>query len=70
MKEINVLLFTMILLLTVCTSQEKNYEKAIADYVQTDRHGTWADLNFKALSLESSERMVADNLQLTVAVRI
>ena len=39
---------SVLLLLTGCTGQS-NYEKAIADFVQTDKRGTWTDLQFKVI---------------------
>jgi hypothetical protein len=51
-----------------CTSKQSVYEKAIADYVQTDRHGTWTDCKFKALSIEKvADITVADSLKLLQA---
>ena len=41
------------------------YEKAIADYVQTDRYGIFNDLKFKALSIEkTADITIADTLKL------
>ena len=37
-------------LLTSCGGQSK-YEKAIADFVQTDKKGTWTDLQFKVIEM-------------------
>ena len=57
--------FTALLLASACTSEQSMYEKAIADYVQTDRHGTWTDCKFKALSIEkTADITVADSLKL------
>ena len=39
-----------LLLLTSCGGQSK-YEKAIADFVQTDKRGTWTDLQFKVIEM-------------------
>lgn len=39
-----------LLLLTSCEGQSK-YEKAIADFVQTDKKGTWTDLQFKVIEM-------------------
>ena len=35
-----------VLFILGCSEQNK-YEKAIADFVQTDKRGTWTDLQFK-----------------------
>lgn len=57
--------FTAFLLASACTSEQSVYEKAIADYVQTDRHGTWTDCKFQALSIEkTADITVADSLKL------
>ncbi len=57
--------FTAFLLASACTSEQSVYEKAISDYVQTDRHGTWMDCKFKTLSIEKmAEITVADSLKL------
>ena len=39
-----------LLLFTSCGGQSK-YEKAIADFVQTDKKGTWTDLQFKVIEM-------------------
>jgi ABC-type enterochelin transport system substrate-binding protein len=55
---------TVLLLLSACTSEQSVYEKAIADYVQTDRRGTWTDCKFKTLSIEkTADVTVADSLK-------
>lgn len=66
MKRTNVIaVLTALLLLSACTSEQSVYEKAIADYVQTDKRGTWTDLKFKALSVEkTADITVADSLKL------
>ncbi len=46
------------------TNPASLYEKAIAEYVQTDRWGTWTDLKFEIVSLETSEVTVADSLKI------
>lgn len=46
-----------------CTSS--SYEKAIADWVQTDKDGTWTDLNFKLVEVQSIEDItVSDSLSI------
>lgn len=51
-----------LLLLTSCTGQSK-YEKAIADFVQTDRKGTWTDLQFKVIEMgEPTNITVGDSV--------
>lgn len=60
--------FTALLLASSCASEQSMYEKAIADYVQTDRHGTWTDCKFKVLSIEkTADITVADSLKLLQA---
>lgn len=51
-----------LLLLTSCGGQSK-YEKAIADFVQTDKKGTWTDLQFKVLEMgEPTDITVKDSV--------
>ncbi|KAA6345220.1 hypothetical protein EZS27_007196 [termite gut metagenome] len=55
MKKVSIIAaLTVLLLLSACTSKQSVYEKAIADYVQTDQRGTFTDLKFKALSIEKT----------------
>lgn len=39
-----------VLLLTGCVTQS-SYEKAIADFLQTDKRGTWTDMQFKVIEM-------------------
>lgn len=39
-----------VFLLTGCSTQS-SYEKAIADFVQTDKRGTWTDMQFKVIEM-------------------
>lgn len=56
---------TVLLQALACTSEQSVYEKAIDDYVQTDRYGTWTDCKFKALSIEKlADITVADSLRI------
>lgn len=49
-------------LLTSCGGQSK-YEKAIADFVQTDKRGTWTDLQFKVIEMgEPTNITVGDSV--------
>lgn len=51
-----------IMLLTGCTGQSP-YEKAIADFVQTDKKGTWTDLQFKVIEMgEPTNITVGDSV--------
>lgn len=50
MKMQIIKLAVMVLFLTSCAVQS-NYEKAIADFVQTDRSGTWTDMKFKVIEM-------------------
>lgn len=44
--------------------QQPGYEKAIAEWVQTDSHGTWTDLKFELLEvLETENVTVSDSLR-------
>lgn len=68
MKKTSVLFFVVILFFTACGTSENQFEKAIADYVQTDKRGTWMDCKFKALSIEKlSDITVADSLKVLQA---
>ena len=42
-------LFFCMLLITFSSCSKPGYEKAIAEWVQTDSHGTWTDLKFELL---------------------
>lgn len=51
-------------LLTGCAVQS-NYEKAIADFVQTDRSGTWTDMKFKVIEIgEPTDITVGDSIKI------
>ena len=57
------LLGVLILGLSSCGSPE--YEKAIADWVQTDKDGTWTDLDFELVEVQSIEDItVSDSLSI------
>lgn len=44
-------------------SSKNGYEKAIADFVQTDKKGTFYDMKFKALEIAEHKRLtVADSV--------
>lgn len=52
----------VLLLLTGCAGQS-SYEKAIADFVQTDKRGTWTDLQFKVIEMgEPADITVKDSI--------
>lgn len=54
----------MVLFFTGCTVQS-NYEKAIADFVQTDRSGTWTDMKFKVIEMsEPIDITVGDSIKI------
>ena len=60
MKQILYLFFCIALM--ACSSGN-NYEKTIADYVQTDKRGTKFDMKFKALETREVARYtVADSI--------
>lgn len=51
-----------LVMLTSCGGQSK-YEKAIADFVQTDKKGTWTDLQFKVIEMgEPTNITVGDSV--------
>ena len=57
------LLGVLILGLSSCGSPE--YEKAIADWVRTDKDGTWTDLDFELVEVQSIEDItVSDSLSI------
>ena len=49
-------LFFCMLLITFSSCSKPGYEKAIAEWVQTDSHGTWTDLKFELLEVLETER--------------
>lgn len=52
------------LLITFSSCSKPGYEKAIAEWVQTDSHGTWTDLKFELLEvLETEDVTVSDSLR-------
>ena len=54
-------LFFCMLLITFSSCSKPGYEKAIAEWVQTDSHGTWTDLKFELLEvLETEDVTVSD----------
>lgn len=56
-------LFLAFLLIAFSACNKPDYEKAIADWIQTDAHGTWTDLKFELLDvLETKDVTVADSL--------
>ena len=57
-------LFFCMLLVTFSSCSKPGYEKAIAEWVQTDSHGTWTDLKFELLEvLETEDVTVSDSLR-------
>lgn len=62
MNRILLMTAATLLLLTSCGGQSK-YEKAIADFVQTDKRGTWTDLQFKVIEMgEPTDITVKDSV--------
>lgn len=54
---------TIISSIFVSCSTGNKYEKLIADYVQTDKHGVWTDQSFKLVELEElSPLIVSDSI--------
>lgn len=52
------------LLIAFSSCSKPGYEKAIAEWVQTDSHGTWTDLKFELLEvLETEDVTVSDSLR-------
>lgn len=61
MKQI----FKLLAILMLFASCTPNYEKAIADWVQTDKNGTWTDLKFKIIKVyDTRDLTVADSIKL------
>ena len=57
-------LFLCALLFTFSSCSKPSYEKAIAEWVQTDSHGIWTDLKFELLEvLETEDVTVSDSLR-------
>lgn len=57
-------LFFYMLLIAFSSCSKPGYEKAIAEWVQTDFHGTWTDLKFELLEvLEIEDVTVSDSLR-------
>ena len=57
-------LFFCMLLMTFSSCSKPGYEKAIAEWVQTDSQGTWTDLKFELLEvLETEDVTVSDSLR-------
>lgn len=53
-----------VFLLTGCSGQN-SYEKAIADFVQTDRSGTWTDMQFKVIEMgKPTDITVGDSIKI------
>ncbi|MDH6309464.1 hypothetical protein M2451_003854 [Dysgonomonas sp. PFB1-18] len=50
MKKLSILF--IVFCIVSCSTNESKYEKLISDYVQTDKHGTWTDLDFKIVNLK------------------
>ncbi len=61
----NKLIVTLLMgvLLASCSSVDSKYEKAIEDFVQTDKKGTKYDLKFKAIEIKELQKItVADSV--------
>ena len=57
-------LFFCMLLIAFSSCSKPGYEKAIAEWIQTDSHGTWTDLKFELLEvLETEDVTVSDSLR-------
>lgn len=61
MKKVIYSLFSTLLL--ACSSSGK-YEKAIADYIQTDSKGTWTDMKVEFQNLEVKDITVQDSIDI------
>ena len=60
----NVFLLLIVLLTISCTSKSK-YEKLIGEHVQTDKHGTWTDVQFKIVTIEELPAIkVSDSIEI------
>ena len=57
-------LFFYMLLIAFSSCSKPGYEKAIAEWIQTDSHSTWTDLKFELLEvLETEDVTVSDSLR-------
>ena len=57
-------LFFYMLLIAFSSCSKPGYEKAIAEWIQTDSHGNWTDLKFELLEvLETEDVTVSDSLR-------
>lgn len=57
------ILIVLLFALSSCGSPE--YEKAIADWLQTDENGTWKDLKFELIkTIEVKDITVADSVRI------
>lgn len=53
-----------VFLLTGCAGQS-SYEKAIADFLQTDKRGTWTDMQFKVIEMgDPTDITVGDSIKI------
>ena len=68
-KEIQKLIYTAVVIFFAfgCSPTANQYEKTIADFIQTDRKGVWTDLQFKALETTVSDVTVADSVAILQA---
>lgn len=58
------LFYVSVALLCLSSCATNNYEKAIADWIQTDKNGTWTDLKFDIIEvIETKDITVSDSVQ-------
>lgn len=59
----NLILLFGIALLVLSSCEIPSYEMAVADWIQTDKNGTWTDLKFKLIEIiETKDVTVSDSL--------
>ncbi|MDH6310936.1 hypothetical protein M2451_003800 [Dysgonomonas sp. PFB1-18] len=65
MKRIYFIIYGVLFLLAVGCTKGNPYESLISDYAQTDRHGTWTDIQFEAIEIEELAPItVSDSLEI------
>lgn len=48
-----------------CSAPQSKYEKAIADFVQTDQKGVWTDLKFKVIEMGEPQNVtISDSIRI------
>lgn len=59
-----ILFYVSVALLCLSSCVTNSYEKAISDWIQTDKNGTWTDLKFEFIEvIETKDITVSDSVQ-------